>query len=173
MKPAQKIQVALIDFARGHAYDILIPNFYYKRFEMDLFKLTKSGLVVEYEIKVSRADFKSDFNKGFEVYDFSNGGRRILVKNKHVELAAGRTGINRFWFVVPMGLVKPAEVPKHCGLIEFHAGRLSVVKNAPLLNKHAPEIDYKDLSRSLSFREWNLKIKLNKLNDQKCNLKTV
>lgn len=174
MKPAPQIQIALMDFARAHEHDILIPNFYFKRFEMDLFKLTKSGLVVEYEIKVSRSDFKSDFNKSFEVYDFTNGGRRIVVKNKHVELAAGRAGVNRFWFVVPAGLIKAAEVPRHCGLIEFTAGRLTVTKNAPLIIRTAPEIDFRELARSLSSREWNLKTKMNILNNRKCKtLKTV
>lgn len=127
---------------------------------MDIFKLTKSGLVVEYEIKVSRADFKNDFSKSYEVYDFSNGGRRIVVKNKHVEMAAGRTDINRFFFVMPAGLVRLAEVPKHCGLIEFNSGRLTITKNAPLIRRTAPNIDFKELARSLSWREWNLKTKL-------------
>lgn len=151
-----------MQYARGHAYDILIPNFYFERFEMDLFKLNDGGMVTEYEIKISRSDFKNDFTKCFEVYDKAAADWRTPVKKlKHEELAAGRLKVNRFWFVVPAGLIELKEVPKHAGLLQFNKyGGFDVVKNAPLLTKERPAIDFKDLCRSLSFREQNFKNKL-------------
>lgn len=64
MKLANKIQQEVMQFARGTAYDIVLANFYFGSYEMDVFKLNDKMWITEYEIKISKADFKKDFRKG-------------------------------------------------------------------------------------------------------------
>lgn len=45
MNLANKIQFELMRFVRGNGYDIVIPNFYYGMYEMDLFRLTNSEII--------------------------------------------------------------------------------------------------------------------------------
>lgn len=174
MKLTSTIQTALIKHARGHPYDIIIPNFYYGSYEMDLFKLSSSGFVSEYEIKVSRGDFRNDFKKGKTVYvpGSADNWRDCWQKvNKHDNI--DKEKINRFWFVIPAGLIELKEVPKHAGLLAFNKyGGFEVVKNAPLINKVKPEVDYKLLCRSLSFREQAVKEKFLTLKNKLCKRET-
>jgi hypothetical protein len=170
MKLTNKIQTALIKHVRGHAYDIIIPNFYYFGYEMDLFKLSSSGFISEYEIKISRADFFNDFKKGKTTFNFRNENwRDTVIVAKHDAIKS-----NRFWFVVPAGLVETKEVPKHAGLLAFNKyGGLEVIKNAPLINKAKPEVDYKLLCRSLSFRELTIKQKFESLKNKHNGVRRV
>ena len=85
--------------------DIVIPNYYVNMFEMDLFVMKQSGIITEYELKISRSDFLADFKKKWGP-DF-----------KHDLLKSGKRKCNRFYFVVPENMVTIGEVPKHCGLI--------------------------------------------------------
>jgi len=105
----------------------IMENLYVFRWESDKLIETRSGLIYEFEVKVSRSDFFNDFNK----------------KDKHFVLE-GKTGTvpsyddvkARYWFVnddnyrtdkykrpnyfyyaVPEGLVKEEEVPDYAGLI--------------------------------------------------------
>jgi len=154
MKLADKIQLALIPWCRGHAYDIIIPNYYFGMYEMDLFRLLDSGYSVEYEIKVSRSDFKADFNKSFKSFS----GKHDSVK--HNDLQNGKRVCNRFFFVVPNGLIKVDEVPDYCGLIYYHpSGRLEMVKNAKMLHKNKIS-DLRNMSHKLSIRCQILQSKL-------------
>lgn len=163
MRLADQIAMSLIEFVQRTAYEIVIPNFFVGRYEMDLFRLTKTGYICEYEIKISRSDYFNDFKKSHTEYQrFQEGDlfvpRRERLKmevNKHEQIAKGKGRQNRFFFVVPKGLIEIDEVPKHAGLIEFDKGHFSIVKNAPLLHKNKSDDTsfYKDLAKSLSFRE--------------------
>ena len=111
---------------------------------MDLFRLTPAGLITEYEIKVSRADYRADFCK-----------EQTGCGNKHALMTGGRCACNRFYFVVPKKMIRPEEVPSYAGLLYYKGRRgFDVVKNAPLIHKEkqSPTI-YKELAVSLSFRE--------------------
>lgn len=100
---------------------ICIPNVYLYAWECDFLRVTKSGYVFEYEVKVSLSDFKADFNK----------------KSKHKRLQDNSSRKpNRFYYACPNDLIKPDEVPEYAGLIycssKFHP---FVVKKAPMLHK--------------------------------------
>ena len=107
-------------------------------FEMDVCAVTSSDYLVEYEIKVSRQDFRADFKKA--------KGKL----NKHAWLSGVQKGNkwqeskrpNRFYFVTPKGLVGSGEIPSHCGHLEVSSAGITVVKKAPLLhsNKVKPEL---------------------------------
>lgn len=157
MKLADKISFDLIKWARGSGHEILIPNFYHGWYEMDLFRLTNTEYVIEYEIKISRSDFFNDFKKNTRVY--SGTGLESQNKLKHDMIAKGEGKCNRFFFVVPKDLVSIDEVPAHCGLIYYRDGNLRIIKNAPLLHKNKTA-DFKRLAVSLSFREINQRAKL-------------
>lgn len=144
IKTADKIKKDLMEWSRSSGYDIIIPNFYLGRYEMDLFRLTPAGLITEYEIKVSRADYKADFYK-----------EQAGCNNKHALMTGGTCACNRFYFVVPKKMVRAEEVPSYAGLLYYKGKRgFDLVKNAPLIHKQkqSPEI-YKELALSLSFRE--------------------
>jgi len=166
MKLADKISFELIKWARGSGHEILIPNFYHGWYEMDLFRLTNTEYVIEYEIKISRSDFFNDFKKNTRVY--LSGSYDYQTKLKHDMIANGEGKCNRFFFVVPKDLVSINEVPEHCGLIyynessDFYGNKysnLTMVKNAPILHKNKTA-DFKKLAVSLSFREVNQRVKL-------------
>lgn len=138
MKLSDKISLSIMNQCKGSNYDILIPNFFVGMYEMDVFKISASGIVSEYEIKISRSDFKADFNK----------------TAKHDLLKAGRLTTNRFFFVTPKDLLTINDIPKYAGWLEYSDNYLHTKKNAPLLHKKK-YTDFAKLARQLAFREAN------------------
>ena len=82
----------------------VFPNVFLGHFEADILEITKSGYSYEYEVKISRADFKQDLLK--RKYDVL---KHDLLKNGN--------HVNYFSYVVPEGLVSVDEVPEFAGLI--------------------------------------------------------
>lgn len=172
MNLTQKIQKSLLKFAATSGIDILIPNFYINSWEMDVLKVSKSDFIIEYEIKVSRSDFKNDFKKATEKIKRDSNGQVVLrldggrgyemeYELKHDKLLTSKR-CNRFYFVVPANLISKAECPKHCGLIYyFDNGTMETIKSAPFLHKDkcSPEI-YKQIAWRMAFREQMLKSKM-------------
>lgn len=148
MKLADKIILHLLKHGRKDPSEIMIPNFFHFMYEMDCFKLTKKRLVVEYEVKISRADYFSDFKKNRKPWNSD-------PIYKHQELAAGRSA-NRFFFIVPKDLVSVGEVPYYAGLMYFDDGKIETIKPAPLIHKRE-FTDYQALAISLSWREEHLR----------------
>lgn len=157
---ASDIKKALLQWCGGNVYDIVLPNFYWGMFEHDVFELKMSGYLNEYEIKVSRSDFKNDFKKYFSTrtdipFEYENHNKHDIVRN-------GEAPCNRFFFVVPENLVSISEVPKYAGLIycsindgydkERNPYRLRIVKPAKLLHKNK-FTDFEALCRKLAYRE--------------------
>jgi hypothetical protein len=134
----------------GERGDILIPNFFVGRWEADLYMVRKSGIVVEYEIKTTRSDFFNDFKKNTGTYTSTP---------KHLHIKTGDRMINRFYFVVPRGLVSEPETPSYCGLIFYDDnGTFSEIRQAPLLRKKFT-INFEEIARKLSFREYIIRDK--------------
>ena len=82
---------------------------------------------------------------------------------KHEEIEKGSYKANKFFFVVPDGLVKVEEVPENCGLIYYDAKgfqKFKVVKNAKIIHRiKFDESGFKDLCKSLSWREIAVRLK--------------
>lgn len=168
MKLADRILLHLLKYGRKDPSEIMIPNFYHFGYEMDMFKLTSKQLVVEYEVKISRADYHNDFKKNTKLW-------KQDAEYKHDIIAQGKAA-NSFCFVVPEGMVHPNEVPKHCGLMYFRpagslvpsvqvclpdeepqvsiADTIYSVKPSPVLHKNK-FTDFQALAKSLSWRENN------------------
>jgi hypothetical protein len=78
---------------------------------------SKGYLAEAYEIKASRADFK----------------REDDAKQRDSRLYS-----DRFWYVAPIGIIKPDEVPVWAGLQEWNGERLIAKVPAPHRDKDAP-----------------------------------
>lgn len=155
MKLADQIILHLLKYGRRDPSEIMIPNFFYFMYEMDCFKLmAKTQFIIEYEVKISRADYFNDFKKNFKPY-----GRPTVYK--HQQIAEGRAS-NRFFFIVPQGLISVKEVPHYAGLMYYEDGKITTVKPAPLIHSRKFE-DYQWLATSLSWREERWRLKANKL----------
>lgn len=109
--------------------------------ESDVLKITKSGYVYEFEIKISRGDFKNDFKHKKK--------KHLLLENKENKTKMP----NYFYYVVPEDLITEDEVPEYAGLIYVHAtvigdGRVyykfQEIKDAPKL--HSNKIDVNNLN---------------------------
>lgn len=108
--------------------------------ESDVLKITKSGYAYEFEIKISRGDFKNDFKHKKK--------KHLLLENKENKAKMP----NYFYYVVPEGLVTEDEVPEYAGLIYVHATiignsriyyQFQEIKAAPKL--HSNKIDENNL----------------------------
>jgi hypothetical protein len=116
-------------------------------FECDMFAITKTGCYVEYEIKLTVADFRADAKKSDgrdERYDKET--RKFVEcapRVKHAQLAAADPkGPSAFYYVVPAGLIEAKDVPVWAGLIHFDTKKwcgslsgMSEIKRAPKLHK--------------------------------------
>lgn len=74
-----------------------------------------------YEIKVSRSDFKRD----------------SAMKQREARLYC-----DQFWYVAPVGLIQPDEVPDWAGLQEWNGTNFRSTVHAPKLSKSAPSWDF-------------------------------
>ena len=110
-------------------------------FECDIIEVTKAGMFREYEIKLTRSDFKADAAKTGHWW-------RNKIGNKHEAMASNAdVGPSQFWFITPVGLLKPEDRElAWAGFIEFEeyrgrACRFREVKVAPRLHrKKRPEL---------------------------------
>jgi hypothetical protein len=156
MKLSDNISTQLISFAKCNRNQIVIPNFYYGKNECDMFSITGSDYVVEYEIKISRSDYLADFKK----QDRDN------LKHETLSKGVGHKCPNRFFYVVPKDLIKLSECPKYAGLIYFSNGWFSVVKSAPLLHRNKIEgKDYKEVCLILAGRDYFQRKRIKELRD--------
>jgi len=125
--------------------------------ECDLLAVSKARFGTEYEVKLTRADFKADTKKA----------RRALgvyppqLEFKHMLLRqASERGPNRFYYVVPEGMIALNELPEWAGLIEvreFPSGRIVMGyrRKAPLIHRlPVPEATIERMRVNLCHRYW-------------------
>lgn len=140
----------------------IMPNFTpVGWWENDVFEITGAGYWIEYEIKVSRGDFFADAKKynteypeGFQWDPVKKEYPKGVQRTKHERLADGDIkGPNRFYFLVPKGLVKPEEIPAWAGLIYAYKNeaddryiRFDQVVKAPLIHKSKLDENHKHRS---------------------------
>lgn len=136
MKAQQIIYRLWAEYQKG--WHIAAPNVYaFGKYESDLLAVTKSFYTVEFEVKLTRADFRNDAKKNHTHYHRDDRGKLVFeskqvetirgVVNRNVPKAEPRSkydwllngdGANRLYYVVPRGLLKLEEVPAWAGLIE-------------------------------------------------------
>lgn len=168
MRLADKMCFELVRNEQRNGYQIVLPNFYLGRYEMDVFKRLKSGYINEYEIKTSRSDFLKDFKKYHSVKKGEYPNHEYKKVYKHDLIQSGDYPANRFNFVAPKGLVELHEIPDYAGFIEYHKenGFFKTIKSAPLIHQRKLDsprfIERLAIScafREMSFRQKNYRLK--------------
>lgn len=166
MKLSDEINLKLQRELRSRQHDFVIPNFYFGGFEADVFSVLRSGYTEEYEIKIAKADFKKDFSKTEIAERRWNKelGKALTIRqgNKKHDLILQGKRTNRFYFVVPDGLIDIREIPEHAGLIYFKDGwRFNYVKPAKLLHKNKIDFTKRGLLYDIANRCYNRYIHIN------------
>jgi hypothetical protein len=128
--------------------------------EADVLGISKNGIVYEFEIKRSRADFLGEFkNKEYKhrklankdaiaIYNEWKKGRRTDNKIEFIQIP------NRYYFVCQKGLIYTNELPEYCGLIYVSKPYNYIeIKQAPLLHHFKANEDmYRNIASTLSQR---------------------
>lgn len=127
------IYAQMLGSNRNHTYPGITPRGWW---ECDMISLTKADYWSEFEIKMTRSDFKADFKKSIDgwaaarmrgapkgtVWRRSNLDRAEYEAPlyKHELLASECTkGPKQFWFCTPEGLLTEDDIPEYAGWIEF------------------------------------------------------
>jgi len=168
------IQIALNGFFAYNSVKYNVDNLYIFDWESDKLLETRSGYIYEFEIKISKADFKNDFKHkkdkhiilaGEErygdkylpnYYEFLEANRKVSnwceqnflksAENDPRYLVGGHKRPNYFYYAVPTDLVSVDDIPDYAGLIYVDEnGHLIIKKKAPQLHKDK----YKDSQLNL------------------------
>ena len=133
------------------AHIFCVPNVYfYPDWESDLISVTNSGRVWEFEIKLSKSDYKRDFEKR---------RHEIMDHNPY-------RGAYQFYYVIYGFDLSLDELPPYAGLMvasywrKYNIFYPSVKKSSPRRSKTKKITDKQklDLSRKLMFRYWDNRI---------------
>jgi hypothetical protein len=143
-------------------HEIIVPNSCVLGWEADVVSVNRTGFISEFEIKVSRADFKAEAKKAH---------RRLLTDPVQHSTFFGsiiHPRPNYFFFAVPEGLIEPEEVPDYAGLIYVHKrveahrlyyGTASQVKAAKRLHRDRINDGQRiQLARALTMRYWRQRL---------------
>ena len=172
----QTIQRRLNYFFASWRYNV--DGLYVFEWESDKLIWTKSGYIYEFEIKVSRSDFRNDFKKKKEKHIILKGPTeeeaympsfyqsyewnkqlyqsieeckaRIKPGDRH--LIASHKRPNYFYYAVPEGMLQPEDVPDYAGLIWLLKDYRDV-RCAYVIKKTAPALHkqkYKDQEFNLA-----------------------
>lgn len=113
-------------------------NFFFD-WEQDVISLNKTGYTSEFEVKISRADFKADFKKR----------KWVLFKDKAIERLP-----NYFTCVCPPGLIDLPDLQDYMGLIYIEDGMPVIVRKPKLIHKSQKDI-VKLLTKMLTVNNWH------------------
>lgn len=156
---SNRVLVGLMSFVTNTVGEITVPNYYIGAWECDLYKISLKGFDSEYEIKLSKADFKNDFDKKRSYYRSGDVSKHEIIKE-------GKR-VNRFYFVMPDGLVDLKEIPTYCGVIFFweqnNELRYRTARGAKLLKKDPVSNEkYKHIAGNLCIKLRIAKAKVSK-----------
>ena len=171
------IQGKLNGFFAMSTQKYVLENLYVFKWESDKFIETRSGLIYEFEIKVSRSDYKNDFKHKQDKHVILEGKEEHIPSYEEYKKRFAHYGDdigdkyyrtenfkkpNYFYYAVPEGMIDVGEVPEYAGLVyvlpegayETRDGRwcsegFYVVKNAPKL--HSEKYADDDLKLSEKF----------------------
>lgn len=171
----QSIQQRLNHFFVSWKYNV--DGLYVFEWESDKLIWMKSGYIYEFEIKISRADFKNDFKHKkekhiilqgpteqekympscYRSYEWNKKNYSSLedflskIKDNDSYLIANHRKPNYFYYAVPEGMIQPEECPEYAGLI-WIMKEYRYVKQSYVIVKQAPQLHktkYKDAELNL------------------------
>lgn len=161
------IQNVICHNARERRHACVIPNVRVYVWESDALSITHAGWVNEYEIKITKSDFKADKNK-LRKHDILRDGEAYnrhqyrlppnILKDKPKKR---QDRPNYFWYVCPEDIIETYDLPDYAGLmtVSEHGG-LSCLRVAPILHRDKVTFKQKNhIIRSFSTKYWNLRLK--------------
>ena len=157
----QTIQKRLNYFYASWKYNV--DGLYVFAWESDKLIWTKAGYIYEFEIKISRSDYKNDFKHKGEKHlvlastiatESQQAIQQLLfeeTKKKYLHwsdeavrnhcdierIVEGKKMPNYFYYAVPEGMIQPDEVPPYAGLI-WILKEYNHVKSSFVIKKQAP-----------------------------------
>ena len=152
---AKDIEASLVMnlYEKGHS-PISTHAAVYGLQECDVISISKSDFIYEYEVKISKSDFKADFKKP----------KHTLIKeSKFIKESKSETLYlvpNYFYFVVPENLISIDDIPEYAGLIYITEQQtFNIIKKAPIIHKTKAS---KEFIRALS-HQLTCKLVFNKI----------
>ena len=141
-----------------------IPNIFAFDWESDYFIQKENDYCYEFEVKISRSDFFADRKKTEKIKILSTGLNSFNNKCNRP---------NKFFYILPEGLIKPEEIPSYAGYMSIsNGGTITTIKEAPFLHK-----EKLDFSKNFCFKFYNKwicsKIEINSLSREIDRLKSL
>ena len=172
------MQAKLSNFFARNSVKYDIDGLYIFEWESDKFIETRAGLIYEFEVKISKSDFKNDFKhkkdkhiilEGAESYGDkylpryyelleeakTRGDRAVASFKKYYEgkpyyLVEGHKRPNYFYYCTPPELISADDVPSYAGLVWIDkSGLITIKKKAPKL--HGEKIKDEELGLGEKF----------------------
>ncbi len=138
----KEIQFAICKYLSEKGHEHVCENYGHLVFEMDVASLSKSDMLLEFEVKVSRSDFLVDKNKRkkhglakFEMYGNPKGYEERCP--------------NYFYYVCPDGMISKNEIPPFAGLLYYNADKEIVLIKGPKKIHHTLSKRVQVLSKML------------------------
>jgi hypothetical protein len=104
--------------------------------ECDVISISKSDYIYEYEVKISRSDFKADFKKEKHQLMLEGKGTKERLIKENNTIDTWYLTPNYFYFVVPRDLISIEEVPEYAGLMYMDENlQFEIIKKSPLIHK--------------------------------------
>jgi len=143
---------------------VVMPNYTPPHwFECDIYQVTNALYPVEFEIKISVADFRADF-AGKPAKHCALAGEDVIAFDGSALNMPSQMfrRPKRFWYVMPQEIADQVEIPEYAGLmIAIPGGSASDirrVKAAPSLGgEKIPEEAVARMHRNFYHRYWSLR----------------
>jgi hypothetical protein len=120
-------------FSDGYEYQMQNVFIFHYDWESDFFCLNREGYSFEFEVKVSRSDFKADFKKKkHKMFTDRMAPKDSLFNNSDPKR---QLLPNRFYFVCPPDMIDVNEIPSYAGLIYSEDGHCTIIKRAPFIHR--------------------------------------
>ena len=134
----ERVQALLAPQLLEGGHDCVVPNAMVFGYEADLVAVRgRSKQLLEFEIKVTRSDFRADAKKTAKherMAEAAAKGYRRRGRRKKKGVAQRERVPHYFTYVAPIGVIPPSEVPDHAGLLVIdRSGKTRVAKDPPLL----------------------------------------
>lgn len=128
-------------------HELVIPNLRsVYRWEADLLSATRAWLVHEFEIKLTHADFRADFDKKF---------KHVSLRMTHEHSGVPYRCPNYFWYVTYGFEIDEDELPDYAGWMHIEdkdASRWPHIKFGIKERKNAPRLHMEKLSEKHRLR---------------------
>jgi len=151
---------------------VVIPCSNVLGWEADMLVVTRALLAHEFEIKLTRADFRADMGKEkWAHFQAFRAGSMVLQVDRYGFSARVLRPANYFWYVCPPDLLVTADVPTFAGLAYATRDGLRTMKKPERLHREKlSQSQVMQITRAMSFRYWQRR---NRRADGDCHTQTT